>query len=307
MNETIGWLEVSLLVDGELAEAAAEVLARHIPAGVVIESTRVKMDEFNAGGAVGLLRVYGYLPMDDQVTDRRGRIEHDLWFLGRISPLPEPEFRQVWEEDWTQVWKGQFQPALVGKKLLVMPPWADLSPPENRIPILINPGMAFGTGTHPTTRQSLEIVEEWVKPGDSMIDIGCGSGILSLAALKLGAGRVLGVDTDPQAIEEAGKNARLNGVTDGLTLGVGSVPSVLAGEWGLSLAPLVVANILAPTIVMLLDQGLDHLVSQGGVLGLSGILDEQEADVVQALQKGNLKVARRLQEGDWVSMVVQAR
>jgi ribosomal protein L11 methyltransferase len=306
MVETIGWLEVSLLVDGELAEAAAEVLSRHIPAGVVIESTRVQTAEYDKGSPADLLRVYGYLPLDDQLADRRERIEHDLWFLGRISPLPDPEYRQVWEEDWTQVWKGQFQPALVGDRLLVMPPWAEMPPSGERVPILINPGMAFGTGTHPTTRLSLEIVEGWVRPGKPVIDIGCGSGILSIAALKLGADRALGVDTDPQAVSEAEKNAQLNGVADHLALGVGSVPSILAGEWVISHAPLVLANILAPTIILLVSQGLDSLVMPGGVLGLSGILEEQEGDVVNALRASGNKIVRRMQEGDWISLVVES-
>lgn len=155
------WLEVSLLVDGELAEAVAEVLSRYAPGGVAIESTAVTANEDDEGGrAVGPLRVCAYLPMNEEVEATRQRLEEALWYLGRICSLPAPQFQPVQEADWAEAWKKHYHPIPVGQKLIIVPAW--LEPPSaDRIPIRMDPGMAFGTGTHPTTQLCLEAIEDW--------------------------------------------------------------------------------------------------------------------------------------------------
>ena len=306
--ESGNWLEVSLTVDGELAESVAEVLARFIPEGVVIESTAVtaKLDN-SESHAVGPLRVYGYLPVDAQLEDTRRRLEEALWYLGRIRSLPEPKFQLIQQTDWAEAWKVHYQPIAIGKRLMIIPAWLETPSPE-RIPIRIDPGMAFGTGTHPTTQLCLELIETFldetpVPPAAwQVIDIGCGTAILAIAALQLGASHALGVDIDADAIRAARENAAANGVQDRLELGLGSLAEVLQGNFSIKKAPLVLANILAPVLARLLDEGLVDLLTAGGRLVLSGILAEQAQDVEVAASRNGLQLANRRQSGDWVAL-----
>jgi ribosomal protein L11 methyltransferase len=301
------WNEVSLIVNGELAEAVAEVLRRYIPDGVVIESTSVMAGLADENGqAVGPLRVCGYIPVDAHLEDTRQKIEQGLWYLGRISPLPEPEFKLIKEVNWMEAWKDHYHPIPIGERMVILPAW--INPPEDeRIAIRIELGMAFGTGTHPTTQLCLVLEEDFFshlegKPGLTVIDIGCGTGILSIAALKLGAEKAVGVDIDPDAIKASGDNAALNGITHQLELGIGSVKEVHSGQFGLQKAQLVLANILAPVLVEMLDQGLGELVMPGGWLILSGILAEQSAEVETALERHSYQLVRKSQMGDWVAL-----
>jgi len=318
----LNYLEVSLTVDGEMAEAVAEVLARYAPNGVVIESTAVAANPEDEGHPVGPLRVCGYLPMDEQMEDTRQRIEEALYFLGRIQPLPEPEFKPIAEVNWAEAWKQHYRPIAIGERLIIVPAWLDPTPPsvphinggetggvEVRIPIRIDPGMAFGTGTHPTTQLCLELLEtrflgETGFLGADVFDIGCGSGILSIAVLKLGASRAFGVDTDPDAITAARQNATNNAVADRVDFAVGSVPEIKVGIFPVRQAPIVVANILTSILIRLLDAGLGVLVSPDGVLILSGILEEQISEIGNVLQTHGFEVHERRQIDDWVAISV---
>ncbi len=266
MSTGHNWLEISLEVDGELAEAVAEVLSRFIPAGVVIESLAVETYG-EEGRAIGPLRVCGYLPVDERLAEIRGRIEEALWYLGRIQPLPAPVFKPLEDADWSEAWKKSYRPLEIGQRLLISPSWVTPQPGDRQV-IFIDPGMAFGTGTHPTTQLCLKLVEDLVRIGEPMIDVGCGSGILALGALRLGASQALGVDTDPGALVVARENALRNGLADRLILITGSLNDVLKQKAGLRQAPLVVANILAPVVIRLLGEGLGDLLSSGRLPGL---------------------------------------
>lgn len=305
------WLEVSLVVDEEAAEAVAEVFSRFVTGGVVIESTQVKANLLDEGHSVGPLRVYGYLPLDAQLEEKRRHLEEALWHLGQIRSLPTPQFKVIHETDWSQAWKHHYQPIAIGEHLLIVPTW--LEPPESeRILVRMDPGMAFGTGTHPTTQLCLEFIEEWFAsrrgfpqrhPECCMIDLGCGSGILAIAALKLGAKKALAMDTDPQAVQVARQNAALNGVSDHLEVAIGSVEEILNGHFSLKEADFVVANILAPTLIQLLSEGLAQLVTPHGWLVLSGILQEQAGEVITAAQARGLHLIAQRAIEDWVALV----
>jgi ribosomal protein L11 methyltransferase len=299
-----GWIEVSLAVDGEMAEAVAEVLSRYLPNGVAIESTAIRGAPESMGIPVGLLRVRGFFPVGPEMAEIQSRITEALWYLSRIHPLPEPTFSQIQDEDWTQAWRANYRPIEVGRRLMLLPPWFD-PPAGDRLPLFIDPGMAFGTGTHPTTQLCLEALETWVRVGQPLIDIGIGSGVLSLAALKLGTDFALGVDTDPDAIADAYKNAALNGLADRLYLGVGSVDTILGGGFPLSRAPVVLANILASVIQRLMDQGLIKLLLEDGILILSGILVEQEGEILASIKEHPLQLVERRQKGDWIALVMK--
>ena len=302
------WLEVSLLLDGELVEAVSDVLARYAPDGVVIESTGVTSSpDDSEGHAVGLLRVCAYLPVDADLEDKRRKLDESLWYLGRIRSLPEAQYRLIQDQDWSQAWKQHYRPILIGERLVIVPAWLE-SPAPQRISICIDPGMAFGTGTHPTTQLCLELLETCmtqVNPRETdVIDVGCGSGILSIAALKLGARRAVAVDIDPQAVSVTQENAALNGITAGLETGIGSVAELRGGAFSIHQAQVVLANILALVIVQLLGAGLADLLAPGGIAIFSGILAEQEPDVVAALERSGLRLAGRRQSGDWVALQV---
>lgn len=298
-------LEVSLLVDGELAEAVAEVLARFIPSGVVIESTQIAPDPDGEGYVTGPLKVCGYLPVDTEVTGLRQKIEEALWYLGRIRPIPAPQFRPIVETNWVETWKEHYQPIPVGEKLVIVPAWLD---PHvfNRVAVRIDPGMAFGTGTHPTTQLCLAVAERYLQPGQAVIDIGCGSGILSIASIKLGACHALAVDIDPLAVQATRQNAALNLVEASIEASIGSVAEVKSGLFSIRQAPLMFANILAPVLETLLSQGLGSLVTPNGIAILSGILAEQAESVEIAARQAGLSPVERLQHGDWVALAMAA-
>ncbi len=309
----MNWLEVSLTVNGELAEAVADVLARFAPNGVTTEQGVKFVSDEDEGTAAGPITVRAYLPVDEQLEERRARLEESLYYLGRIQPLPEPVFTPIADQNWMEAWKKHYRPIPIGQRLLILPAWLE-SPEPQRIPIRIDPGMAFGTGTHPTTQLCLELMEkvfdaEGVRPGQSsklrVIDVGCGSGILSIAALKLGAAEALGVDIDPESITNSRENADTNGIGDELLLGIGSVDEVLQGRFPWRRAQLVVANILAPVIIRLLDVGLADLAEPGGALILSGILQEQAQRVIDAAQAKGLRLQESRRMGDWVALCVR--
>jgi ribosomal protein L11 methyltransferase len=306
------WLEVSLLVNGELAEAVADVLARFAPNGVVTESTGVKfLDEENEGVAVGPISVRAYLEVNDQLEETRQKLEESLFYLGMIQPLPAPVYKQIADQNWMEAWKQHYKPIPIGRRLMIVPAWME-SPEPSRVPIKIDPGMAFGTGTHPTTQLCLELIEKFYVERltfnvqrSTVIDVGCGSGILSIAALKLGAKTALGVDIDIESVINSRENADKNGIGAELILGQGSVAEVRAGQFAFATAPLVVANILAPVIIRLFDAGLADLVEPRGAVILSGILSEQAEKVREAAQAKGLVLIEQRQMGDWVALMCE--
>jgi len=305
------WLEASLAADGEVVEAVSEVLARFVSGGVVIESTQIKNEIGGEGRVTGLLRVSGYMQVDDQLEETKQKLREALWHLGQILPVPEIQFKPVADLNWSVVWKEHFQPVQIGEKLVIVPVWMDDSK-DNRIAIKIDPGMAFGTGTHPTTQLCLEIICDLLDPiktgknqSASLIDVGCGSGILGIAALKLGAYKGLGVDLDPMAVDSARKSAQINGVADKLELEVGSLEEIKAGKFSISRAEIIVANILAPVILRLLDDGLRELITPGGKLILSGILEDQVLEIESKIEAAKLKLVEKHQMGDWIALVAE--
>ena len=301
----MSWLEVSLTVDGELAEAVADVLARFAPNGVTTEQAVDFVNDEDEGTPVGPITVRAYLPADEKLEERRQKLEESLYFLDMIQPLPAPIFTPLANQNWMEAWKVHYQPIPIGKRLIILPVWLE-SPDASRISIKIDPGMAFGTGTHPSTQLCLELLESCTPKDGDVIDVGCGSGILSVAALKLGAGFALGVDIEEASVKASRENADANGIpADQFVIGLGSVTEVLAGKFQIRNAPLVLVNILAPIIIRLFDMGLADLVSTGGALILSGILAEQVESVIFSAKAHGLKLVEKRQIGDWVALLVR--
>jgi len=299
----MNWLEVTLVVNGELAEAVADVLARFAYSGVMMEQGVKYTDEEDAGTPAGPITVRAYLEMDEQIEEKRQKLEESLYYLGMIQPLPAPTYKQIADQNWMEAWKQHYKPILIGDRLVILPAWME-SPDPGRVAVKIDPGMAFGTGTHPTTQLCLELMEKEYanQPPSCVIDVGCGSGILSIAAIKLGTPTVLGVDIDAGSVKNSRENADANKVEAELILGVGSVDEVRNGKFAFAKAPLVVANILAPVIVRLFDGGLADLIEGRGCIILSGILEDQAERVIEAGQARGLIMIERRQMGDWVAL-----
>jgi ribosomal protein L11 methyltransferase len=296
------WWEISLKVNEELAESVADAMARFASGGVAISYDSIQPDPDGEGTPVGDLTVRAYLPADAELESRRFRLEEALWHLGRISPLPDPEWREVVEKDWSVEWKKNYRPVRIGRRMRIVPSWMDPAPYRHDLVLRLDPGMAFGTGLHPTTQLCLETLEDRVRPGMEMIDLGCGSGILAIAAVKLGAEKALGVDIDPQAVRVARENALLNRVESSVEIRSGSLAGLV--QDGRS-APLVAANILAIILKEMLAAGLDRIVAPGGCLVLSGILEDQAPAVEEVLRAQGLRLAEKRKRQDWVALVAE--
>ena len=252
-----------------------------------------------------------YVPEAEDTPALRQRIEEILYHLNRLYPVPAPSFRVLQETDWANAWKEHYRPFRIGERIWIRPSWytdeqiaADetaVAAQEGDFALILDPGMAFGTGTHPTTQKCVLALEQTVRPGMRVLDVGTGSGILAIAAARLGAAAVSAVDTDAMAVRATTENAALNEVDALVTVRQGDLASVSERPWDI-----VVVNILAPVIVELLANGglLDYVAADGYLI-LSGIIDEQAPLVEAALQDAGGHTVRLLTQRDWVTFIAQ--
>ena len=214
-----------------------------------------------------------------------------------MYPMPQPSYRLMQAEDWEEAWKAHYKPLRIGERLIVRPLWIDVELAQDDIEIALDPGMAFGTGTHPTTQLCLQALEQLIQPGQDVLDLGSGSGILSIAAAKLGARQVMALDIDPIAVNATCENSRANGVADKIIAEQGSIESVVTSARRFDL---IIVNILARIILEMTKQRLGEIVRPGGVAIFSGIIDTQVNEVEAALRATGLQPYGRRQQGDWV-------
>jgi ribosomal protein L11 methyltransferase len=306
----MNWIEVSLTVNGELAEAVADVLTRNAPNGVTTEQAVDFVNDEDEGTPVGPVTVRAYLPVDERLEETRQKLDKSLYYLGIIQPMPAAVYTPIADQNWMEAWKERYHPIPIGKRLIIVPAWLE-SPEAARVSIKIDPGMAFGTGTHPSTQLCLELIEEFCDqqsgaalPSLTAIDVGCGSGILSIGALMLGVGLALGVDIDEASVRASRENSDTNDILpERFEIGLGSVTEILEGRFTVRQAALVLVNILAPIIIRLFGMGLADLVERGGALILSGILAEQAAQVQTCAEEQGMKFIEKRQMGDWVALL----
>jgi ribosomal protein L11 methyltransferase len=281
-------------IDGEAAETVSELFNRYGHGGAVIEAFPPHFDT---------VTVRTVIPSNDTV--RRLEIEALLTLIGQALPsgLPKPHFQLVGQSDWANSWKENFHVVRIGRRFVIKPTWREYTPTDDDIMIEIDPGLAFGSGLHPTTQLCLNIFEEMSLAGKSLFDVGAGSGILSLAALKLGARPIRAVDIDAVAIRVTEENLERNGypisaANPPVETAVGSAADRGGRQW-----QIVVANILAHILIDLMPD-LAAAVIPGGRLILSGMIAEQEVDVRTVAKAQNLQVIDRRIEEDWVALVV---
>ncbi len=298
------WLEVSVVTDGEGAEAVAEALRPFAyNDGIALEQLG-DMDDLAPSALEPEITVKIYLPEDEDSPEKRRRIEEIVYYLSRLYPLPEPIFCELKDEDWANAWKDNYQPFRIGKDIWIQPTWFDGQSEALAKDVLItlDPGMAFGTGTHPTTQMCMQALEELVKPGMSVLDVGTGSGVLTILSAKLGAELLVGVDTDRVAVKTAVANATQNQVADKIQLQQGTLTSIEQKGWDV-----VIVNILAPIIIgMLENDDLMGYVSENGRLILSGIIDQQLDDVKMAVENAGGEIVETYLIRDWVGLIVEA-
>jgi ribosomal protein L11 methyltransferase len=313
-------IEIAVEADPEAAEAISELFNRYnggsyeedsvageaSGGGAIVEATGLDDDYQPIPGKYRLV-VKTYLKPGGRGAAIRQQIEEGLWRLRLIYPTPEPQIRTVREEDWAHAWKQFYKPLRIGQRVVLKPTWEEFPAQPDDVIIELDPGMAFGTGLHPSTRLCIAALEAFVRPGDRVLDLGTGSGVLALVAAKLGAASILATDIDTLAVRVATENAGVNGlaVGDQLRIEHGSVPAGMAGHF-----QVIVANILAEVLVGLFDgvYGNPPLVeplAPGGYLILSGILDERGPLVIEAAARHGLHLVEQRQEGDWIALTVQ--
>lgn len=263
----------------------------------------------------GEAKISGYFPegldIDEVIAEVRARIEELKSF--DIDPgVAEISVRDVSEDDWANNWKQYFKPLRVSERLTIKPTWEEYVPvsPNEQI-IELDPGMAFGTGTHPTTSLCLRTLESIIQEGDEVIDVGTGSGILAIGACRLGASKVLALDLDPVAVSSAKENTRLNGLEDRIQVVESDLLSVLKGEGSTGVeiklpVRVVVANILAE-IILLFIEDVYQALAPGGYYIASGIYKNKEQAVQEALIAAGFELERTAREEDWVAFVARKR
>lgn len=239
-----------------------------------------------------ILRFYLDGKQEDLFAEIKKQIEE--------AKLAKVSFEIIEEEDWANSWKEYFKPISITENLTIVPTWEDYQAKEGETIIHMDPGMAFGSGTHETTFMCMSLLNRYVKEGDLVFDIGCGSGILSLVAAAVGAEKVLGVDLDPICISASNHNVALNNMEDRIEIYEGDLFDVVEGK-----ADLIVSNLFAEVIVGMLDDLLDHL-DQGGIFIASGILVEKTDMVVQALESKGFTILESESKGDWACISARA-
>ena len=293
------WLELSVQVDLEAVEAVSELFARYgHQGGVVIEEGHRP-----AADGISLERdltqpvtLRTYLHRAAGAAEAVGQIQGTLNLLGQLRPIGPLQVRSMKEEDWGQAWKEYYPVLQVGERIVIVPAWRRRRPRAGEVALTMDPGMAFGTGLHPTTQLCLQALERLLRPGMGVLDLGTGSGILAIAAVKLGSGPVLALDTDPVAVHAAGRNVRRNRPNEQVEVRQGTL------EPGMGPFDLILANLLARTLREMAGL-LAAALAPGGVLIGSGVLVEQAEEVAAAFAAAGLHPIEQPVLGDWVALV----
>lgn len=294
------WIELSTEAPGEYAEPLTHLFARHGEGGVVVEEAGgYNPDEGETAPIDAPVIVRTYLPVDATTDDRRANIEMGLRLISYLHPIPPLKERVLNDREWEL---QEFEPVRVGERLVIAPEGSTWDKTPNDIIINLDPGLAFGTGHHPTTRMCMLYLEKTISPGCNVLDLGCGSGILSLASFKLGAGSVAGLDIESDAIKSSYENLDKNGLAEKANFVEGSLPDKIAPDGTFDVT---VANISANILIALAPLIIKTLTADGVFIG-SGLLAERREDVEAAFTGAGAEFTDLSISGDWAAFTAMA-
>lgn len=308
------WIEVKVVTDPDALEPVSGIFYGLDVKGVAIEDPNdivsreqgpltwdfadINILEYGDKAAV----VKGYFSEEENIEEIIQYIKDKLDELKAFGINTEPALvisKKIYEEDWANNWKKYYKPTKIGENIVIKPLWEKYEASEGEIILELDPGMAFGTGTHETTRMCIEALEKYVSPETTVFDIGTGSGILAIAAAKLGAKRIVGVDLDPVAVSAAKENVGYNAVPQ-IEILYGNLMDVVEGK-----AEVVVANIIADIIIFLAGDVKNFLVP-GGFFIVSGIIKDRKEDVKNKLSEHNFEIVEINTQGEWVCIIARA-
>jgi len=288
----VKWLEITVTTAPSAAEAVADVLFESRGGG--IEELAV---------SAGVVRLRAYLPAGPSAAAAVDAVRARLAALPSYGLDAGPatvETAELDEQEWADAWKLHFRAFPVGRRLWITPTWDGTVPPVGAVVVRLDPGMAFGSGLHPSTQMCLELLDRRLRPGDAVLDVGTGSGILAIAAAGLGASRVLAIDADPIAVAVARANVAHNGVSERVRVEEGDLLTGVQDT-----ADLMVANLTADLHVALLPAVRPYLTPRG-VVAASGIVSSREADVERTARTAGLARVQTLRRGEWLCLVLAA-
>ena len=300
------WTEIKIKVRTEDIDRASAIANMAVPYGIYVEDYSdleeqaweiahidlIEQELRDRDKSFGIIHIY--ISEEDNAAEAAGYL---CELLSADKVYYEIEKFDVNDSDWADGWKKFFKCTEVGEKILIRPSWEDYDKNTDRIVLSIDPGAAFGTGTHATTSLCLELLEGYVTDKSRVLDIGSGSGILSIGAILLGAEHADGVDIDAAAVKVANENAEINGVSDKTNYIVGDLAEKISGKYDI-----VCANIVADVIIRLLEN-VDNYMEKDAVLITSGIIDSREKDVTSAFEKFGFSIEKRLTRDNWCAFV----
>jgi ribosomal protein L11 methyltransferase len=296
----VDYLELTVQAPPELVEPLVKLFQTYGKQRVAVEEAGgYNPDEGEVADAEAPVIVRTYLPKNRQAADRRARIEAGVHLMGLIMPLTPLEVRTVAPQEWEEAWKAHFHLLHIGKRLVVRPSWQEYEPDGDQIVLTLDPGLAFGTGHHPTTHMVLEQIERRVQDGMRVLDLGTGSGLLAQAALLLGASWVLAVDTEADSIRSSRRNLKEAGLSKQVKIIRGSIPQPLGVDMDM-----MVANISAKVLIEL-SKDIAAALKPGGVLIASGVLEERGDEVKEAFAAAGLTEVETQHSEDWLALVYQ--
>lgn len=303
------WTEITITINSKDVDKASDIANMVVPYGIYIEDYSELEEQVREIAHIDLID-------EDLLKKDKNKALIHIYLEPDVNPSESLAFLSerfnseginheidtsaTLEEDWRNNWKKFFKPTPVGKRLLIRPTWRDDYDLGDRAVLNIDPGLAFGTGSHETTKLCLETIEKYIRQGDTVLDVGCGSGILAIASLLLGAKSAVGVDIDATAVKTAAENAKLNSVSDRFTAIEGDLTEKISGKYNL-----IVANIVADAIICL-SKGVREYMNEDTVYIMSGIIDTRGDEVCEAVSE-DFKIIERIEDNGWVCLVAETK